>query len=708
MLLREWTSLTLVVCLGLGITSYGQTEGSRPAQTRNVIKHVVFIVKENHSFDNYFGTFPGANGATSGRNSLGQIIKLGRMPDQPLYDPPHTWFGFITVMDGGKMDQFDLPHNVGPNGSAAYSQLTAADIPNYFSYAHNFVLADAMFSSLHGDSYPNHLYSIAAQSGGALQGPTQSTTGTAKWGCDAPGSTVLAMDDLGDLFNEFPCFDFQTLGDTLDYAGVSWAYYAPPSGQPGYNFSAYDSIDHIRNTSLWTQHVLPDTQFVTDALNGNLPAVSWLVTGRESEHPLNSVCYGENWTVNQVNAVMQGPDWKSTAIFVTWDDYGGFYDHVSPPGLDQFGLGPRVPLLIISPYARAHHISHTQYEFSSVLKFIEERWGLAALTERDALANDTSDSFDFTQAPLPPLILPQRACPLISGPAIFASTPVGTSSGADSIMLFNNRSTKLKISNVSAAGDFSAKSYCNTSVAPMAKCKIKVTFTPTATGIRKGSLTVTDSDSTSPQVVALQGTGSNVELSPASISFPKYVVLGATATQKMTLTNTGSTALAISQIKVVGQYRQSNTCGTYVPAGGSCEFTISLAPSAPGHLEGNLGIFASDPASPLSVILAGWGTALSFNPSSLTFPPQSVGTMSPPVAVRVDNAASATLIVRSITASGDFSQTNNCGTGIAPSGSCTVRVTFTPTATGKRTGSITFANNDPTSPQTYKLTGTGE
>ena len=183
-------------------------------------------------------------------------------------------------------------------------------------------------------------------------------------------------------------------------------------GESGYRWSALDAIDHIRNTSLWTDHVVPTAQFVDDATNGRLPAVSWLVVNADrSEHPPASVCVGENWTVQQLNAVMQGPDWNSTAIFLTWDDFGGFYDHVPPPKVDNFVFGPRVPLLIISPYARQGFISHTFYEFSSVLKFIEERFGLKPLTKRDSEANDMLDSFDFDQRPLPPLILKQRQCP---------------------------------------------------------------------------------------------------------------------------------------------------------------------------------------------------------------------------------------------------------------------------------------------------------
>jgi len=157
---------------------------------------------------------------------------------------------------------------------------------------------------------------------------------------------------------------------------------------------------------------VPTNQFVQNALNGQLPAVSWLVVDSGlSEHPPASVCVGENWTVEQINAVMQGPDWKSTAVFLTWDDFGGFYDHVPPPAVDNFEFGPRVPFLIISPWARSGFIDHTTLEFSSVLKLIEERLGINPLTDRDAESNDLIDAFDFRQEPIPPLILDTRTCP---------------------------------------------------------------------------------------------------------------------------------------------------------------------------------------------------------------------------------------------------------------------------------------------------------
>jgi phospholipase C len=381
-----------------------------PPPSIDVIQHIVFIIKENRSFDNYFGTFPGADGATSGTISTGQTIPLGHSPDLMTRDPCHGWGCAIQAIDGGKMDKFDLIGLCNVNGDyLCYTQLRQQDIPNYFAYASNFVLADHTFSSLHGPSFPNHLYTVAAQSGGAKDNPSQGNV----WGCDSDsGATVPVLGSDGTTTLEFPCFDFETLADSLENASITWKYYAPSQGQPGYIWSILDAIKHIRESSLWTDDVVPYTQFASDAQNGQLPAVSWLVTSPElSEHPQASSCKGENWTVQQLNAIMQGPDWNSTAVFLTWDDFGGLYDHVPPPSVDALGLGPRVPLLIISPFARKGYISHTTYEFSSFLRFTELRYGLSALASRDAQANDMTDSFDFSQQPLPPLILQPRQCP---------------------------------------------------------------------------------------------------------------------------------------------------------------------------------------------------------------------------------------------------------------------------------------------------------
>jgi phospholipase C len=383
------------------------------------IHHIVFIVKENRTFDNYFGTFPGADGATCGAIHTGEVIPLSRQPDKLAHDIDHSYQGAVRAINGGLMNQFDL---IGMGADlSGYSQYLEEDIPNYFAYARYFTLADAMFSSLKGPSFPNHLYTIGAQSNGAVNNPNMGI-----WGCDAAAAARVQVLNADGTFSQvYPCFDFATLADRLEDAGISWKYYAPGMGQSGFIWSAFQAIDHIRHSPLWEENVVPTEQFVVDAMNGDLPAVSWVVVGSGlSEHPPASTCQGENWTVRQLNAVMQGPNWHSTVVFLTWDDFGGFYDHVPPPSPDRFGFGPRVPLLIISPYAKHGHISHTLYEYSSLLRFAEERFGLQPLTDRDLNANTVLDSFNFHRRPLRPLILQERVCPnAASAPTTEAEDP---------------------------------------------------------------------------------------------------------------------------------------------------------------------------------------------------------------------------------------------------------------------------------------------
>ncbi len=409
-ILSGWLCAILLATLFIS----GSCGGGSQKQTTGTINHIVFIIKENRTFDNIFGTFPGAEGATTGKLTSGATIPLGHTPDKMPRDICHSWDCALTAMDQGKMDGFEWIGGANINNDyLSMSQLQEADIPNYFAYAKTYVLGDHMFSSLHGPSFPNHLYTVAAQSGGAIDNPTGQTVNTDAWGCDSDSTAVVrVMDQLGAISEVFPCFDFQTLADSLQTAGISWKYYAPTIGQQGYQWVALDAIKHIRQSNLWASHVVPESQFDIDAQNGQLPAVSWLVpTAQNSEHPTAPSCVGENWTVGKINSVMQGGNWSSAAIFVTWDDFGGFYDHVPPPTRDQYGLGPRVPLLVISPYAKHGYISKTVYELSSLLKFVETRFNLSTLTSRDAVANDLMDVFDFNQSPQPALILQQRTCP---------------------------------------------------------------------------------------------------------------------------------------------------------------------------------------------------------------------------------------------------------------------------------------------------------
>jgi phospholipase C len=389
------------------------------AAFRSRIQHIVFIIKENRSFDTYFGTFPGADGARTGMISTGERIPLRRGTDRMARDIGHDWEDARQAMHEGRMDRFDLVRDGNHrNDFLSMTQFVAADIPNYWSYAEHFVLADHMFSSLAGPSFPNHLYTVASQSAGAINNPNSFV-----WGCDADEhTTVEVLRPNNTVVRQPPCFDVPTMGDRLETAGVSWRYYAPVKGERGYIWNAFDAVRQIRFGPLWQQRIVPVEAFDIDASGGRLPGVSWLIPDFEvSEHPtvnafagttMNvSACVGENWTVQHINAIMRGPDWPTTAIILTWDDFGGFYDHVPPPAVDELGYGPRVPLLVISPYAKEGVVSHTVYEFASVLQLIENRFRLKALTARDVEANSLLDLFDFSQTPAPPLVRPLRTCP---------------------------------------------------------------------------------------------------------------------------------------------------------------------------------------------------------------------------------------------------------------------------------------------------------
>jgi phospholipase C len=397
----------LAIALGLvfavvALLTCGGPATHLAANDPSPIQHTVFIIKENRTFDNYFGRFPSAAGTTTGVTSTGQVVPLSSMPDSYAGNLCNGWACAVQAFDNGKMDKFDLA----TGGTLdAYTQMAEQGIPNYWAYARRFALADHYFTSVHGPSLPNHLFTMAAQSGGVITNVDNSTAGTNCYGSSS--GTVSVIDDNGNITQQSPCFDFQTLPDLLNNAGISWTYYGEQGG-------ILSVIRHIANSPVLKAHTAEPAQFLSDAANGKLPAMSWILPpAGTSEHPPESACTGENWTVELLNAIMQGPDWKTTAIFLAWDDFGGLYDHLPPPQLDRLGLGPRAPLLVISPFARRGYVSHTVYEQSSILKFVERRYHLQPLAARDRAASDLLDSFDFSQPPQPPLILSPRQCPAV-------------------------------------------------------------------------------------------------------------------------------------------------------------------------------------------------------------------------------------------------------------------------------------------------------
>jgi hypothetical protein len=478
--------------------------------------------------------------------------------------------------------------------------------------------------------------------------------------------------------------------------------------------------------------VVADTTFIHDALTGNLPAVTWLTTGRhKTEHPPESVCSGENWTVNALNAVMQGPDWKNTAIFVMWDDFGGFFDHVPPPTEDNFGLGERVPFLIISPYAKPGYISSTQYEASSILKFVEERFGLPPLTQRDANANDTTDSFNFDQTPLPPLVLSARSCPVPAASTVqFGKwAALNRPSQPYGLVLTNWGTSPMTVKSTSTTGDFTVSSGCKGKVAAGGgTCTLNLVFTPTATGPRTGTLTIVDTDPSSPQIVNLSGEATSISLSAAPVvfggkggdqGFPATQPMGSTITDKVTLTNNAKSPLTISSIAIGGeyasQYSETDDCVGSIPEGGTCTLTTVFKPTISGFTPAPLTITSDDPESPEILYLQGQGTQIVV-PVSVTLPNATVGSTTRQT-LKVKNVGSTTITFGGFSTTcwnatlgicAYYSQKNNCGGSVAPGRYCTVTVSFTPGTVGSSPGALLVQDSDgPTSPQQVILNGTG-
>jgi phospholipase C len=356
------------------------------------IQHIVVIMQENRTFDHLFNGFPGADTVQSGMSG-NTVVPLTPIPLADAGNVTNTHGNWWAQWDHGKMDGF------GSLGNSAYSYVQKSDIEPYWTLAQEYAIGDRMFQSNTGPSFVAHQYMIAGQSGEASGNPNGNV-----WGCDAPAGDRVAMvgPNGTELPGVYPCFDYQTMADLLDAKGISWRYYAPGTSDSFYIISAFQAIKHIRFGQDWQNNIVsPETQVLTDIASGHLAQVTWVVpTFNNSDHP-GAPAQGPDWVASIVNAIGASPMWSSTAIFVSWDDWGGWYDHVAPPQLDKMGLGFRVPVLVISPYAKHGYVSHVQHESGSMLKYTETIFGLPSLGTRDAVSDDFSDCFDYTQKPVP-------------------------------------------------------------------------------------------------------------------------------------------------------------------------------------------------------------------------------------------------------------------------------------------------------------------
>ncbi len=478
--LAHFTAFLLVIGLLLacaaprqtpGITSAPETKRPVPLSTPNPsspllhdkIKHIIVIMQENRSFDTYFGTYPGVDGIPlqNGQPTVCSPDPLTKQCIKPYHNSedvnsggPHAAASAKADIDGGKMDGFVRTFRIASKGCTGKNPDTpgcvegktpdvmgwhdAREIPNYWAYAKNFVLQDKMFEPNASWSLPSHLFMVSAWS---AQCPNVDDPMSCRDAIDGPAGG-LPRANAGKLV-----YAWTDLTYLLHQNNVSWAYYLSEGNEPDCADDAMLCSPSKQNRNvpgIWNplpafQTVKQDNQlaniqtvdqFFAAAKNGTLPAVSWIVPENTvSEHPPAKISAGQAYVTNLINAAMQSPDWDSTAIFLSWDDWGGFYDHVVPPKVDAIGYGLRVPGLVISPYARQGYIDHQTLSFDAYLKFIEDDFLNGAridpetdgrpdsrpdVRENASQLGDLINDFDFTQAPRPPLILPANPAP---GPA---------------------------------------------------------------------------------------------------------------------------------------------------------------------------------------------------------------------------------------------------------------------------------------------------
>jgi phospholipase C len=381
-----------------------------PPPPSQKIQHVVVIFQENRTPDNLFHGLPNADIATSGVNSKGQTIPLVPVPLANHYDLNHSHGSFEFMYHNGKMDGADLIPVYCQKGATGcpppnpqFAYVDPSEVAPYFQLAQRYTFADRMFQTNQGPSFPAHQFIISGTSAPTATSPlfaAENTNGGT--GCTAPPTAFVRMIDPGgkESSTEYPCFEHSTLTDLLDAQQLTWRYYTPEAGSI---WTGPNAIQHIRLGPDWSANVvLQQTQVLTDIANGRLAAVSWVIpSGQASDHAAENDGSGPSWVASVVNAIGNSQYWSNTAIFITWDDWGGWYDHVAPQVINSYEYGFRVPLIVVSPYAKASYVSHVTHDFGSILKFIERNFNLPSLGFADATADDLSDCFNFSQIPLP-------------------------------------------------------------------------------------------------------------------------------------------------------------------------------------------------------------------------------------------------------------------------------------------------------------------
>ncbi len=596
------------------------------------IQHFVFIVMENHTFDNMFGTMPGTDGATQATLSTGAIYPLTECPDRMYADPYHDWVNTHVAWNWGAMNGFDLATgNTAADGYPALCQYYQKDIPNFWAYATNYTLYDEFHTSVLGPSFPNHLFGIAAWANNVGNNPVLIPDEYGyDWGCDDPASSlvmqVTGLFPVGSPYYAYsqpisPCMDFPALPDLLNGAGLTWTYYSPDEDTDGFEWNGLDAIAHIRYGSQWATNVKETAQFATDAANGKLANVSWLVEPvDESGHPVASICFNENTVVELVNAVMNGPEWNSSAIFITWDDWGGFYDHVVPPQVDLTGLGFRTPLIVISPYARNGYVSHRVTEFSSFLTTVEHYYGLPPIgaPARDASSNDLLDAFNLSQAPNPAPPLATRTCP-----PFVARTPTPTATGGIPTATATMSNTPAPTMTATGAPTATATGSIPTITATMSNTPAMTATGGTPTATRTPTLTATPTATHTPTPTATQTPtftptpiSEKLTVSPYRLSFGTKVTVGTTSKPRtVTIKNAGRkrTGLAVSiesESASSSVFAVKSECEKTLMPGKSCKASVTFHPVDTTPRSGRLMIFDNVTGAPQKMELLGTGKAV--------------------------------------------------------------------------------------------------
>ncbi len=393
----------LVSLVGIALAAAGLAGAAvaapKPPTARSPIKHFLVLMQANHSYDNYFGTYDRGDGIPAGvcmprfigRPAAG-CVRPFSLGSRSVSDLSHNLDVFSTQYNNGRMNGFvDSFRRVGLNGGLAMGYYGEDDIPFYWNVADRFVLFDRFFSSAAAGSVRNHMF----------------------WVSGTPGNYEEDKIPAGG-FGDLPL-----IFDRLEQAGVSWKFYVE-NYDPKITFRNRARTDrssqvvrvpplsfarYVDNPKLFS-HIVDLSEYYEDLASGTLPAVAYIAPSGSSEHPPGNIQTGERFVRTLMNALIQSTYWKDSAFMWTYDEWGGWYDHVRPPRVDEFGYGFRVPALLVSPYARRGHIEHATLDFTSILRFIEENWRLKPLAKRDATASSIAAAFDFRSDPQEPTILP--------------------------------------------------------------------------------------------------------------------------------------------------------------------------------------------------------------------------------------------------------------------------------------------------------------